>query len=61
MNLSPLWVKFFDNHSIESVHWSAIGDPGTRDSEIFEFARLHDYIIFTNDLDFGAILAITQA
>ncbi len=25
------------------------------------WARLHDYIVVTNDLDFGAILAATQA
>jgi predicted nuclease of predicted toxin-antitoxin system len=28
---------------------------------IFDWAKSHGYIVFTNDLDFGAILAATNA
>jgi predicted nuclease of predicted toxin-antitoxin system len=39
MNLSPAWVEFLAGHSIESVHWSAIGDPGAKDPAIMDHAR----------------------
>ena len=61
MNLSPEWVGFFATHGIESVHWSKIGDPRARDSEIMEWAREHGYIVFTHDLDFATIIATTTA
>ena len=61
MNLSPAWVYFFDEHNIIAHHWSKIGKPNDPDTVIFDYARHHDYIVFTNDLDFGAILAATNA
>ncbi|UTA67839.1 DUF5615 family PIN-like protein [Emticicia sp. 21SJ11W-3] len=38
-----------------------VGGPNDADKVIFQFASANDYIVFTNDLDFGAILAATQA
>lgn len=61
MNLSPQWVSFFEEAGWESVHWSHIGQPNAPDQEIFEYAKSNGYIIFTHDLDFGAILAATNA
>lgn len=61
MNLSPDWVAAFAAENIESVHWSTVGDPKAEDTEIMEYARANDYIVFTHDLDFGTILALTQA
>ncbi len=61
MNLSPDWVIAFAAENIESVHWSTVGDPRAEDTEITEYARANDYIVFTHDLDFGTILALTQA
>ena len=61
MNLSPTWVGFFDEHGILSVHWSRIGRANDPDTLIFEYARQNDFIVFTNDLDFGTILAATNA
>ena len=61
MNLSPDWVAAFAAENIESVHWSAVGDPRAEDTEIMEYARANDYIVFTHDLDFGTLLALTQA
>ncbi len=61
MNLSPDWVAAFVAENIKSVHWSRVGDPRAEDTEIMEYARANDYIVFTHDLDFGTILALTQA
>jgi predicted nuclease of predicted toxin-antitoxin system len=57
MNLSPLWVPFFANYEIASVHWSTMGEPSASDSNIMEFAAANDYVVFTHDLDFGILLA----
>ena len=61
MNLSPDWVAALTAENIESVHWSTIGDPRAEDTEIMDYARANDYVVFTHDLDFGTILALTQA
>jgi predicted nuclease of predicted toxin-antitoxin system len=60
MNLSPSWVDLFVVANIESVHWSSIGDPAAKDTVIMTYAQANNYIIFTNDLDFGTLLAIQQ-
>ena len=57
MNLSPLWVEFFARSGFESVHWSKIGEPAAPDGPIMEYAAANGMIIFTHDLDFGALLA----
>jgi predicted nuclease of predicted toxin-antitoxin system len=61
MNLSLGWVGAFAAENIDAVHWSTIGDPRAEDEEIMAYARTGDYIVFTHDLDFGAMLALTQA
>lgn len=61
MNLSPDWVGFFQNEDIEAAHWSTVGDARASDSEIFAYVKEYNYIVFTHDLDFGAILAATNA
>ena len=61
MNLSPEWVETFAQAGIEAVHWSTIGDPGATDRVIMTWAVDNNYIVFTNDLDFGTLLAATQA
>lgn len=57
MNLTPLWVNFFLDNNINAVHWTQIGEITAPDREIFDYAAKHGYLIFTNDLDFGTILA----
>jgi hypothetical protein len=27
MNLSPLWIRFFECNGVDAVHWSSVGDP----------------------------------
>lgn len=61
MNLSPDWTAAFAAANIESVHWSTVGDPRAEDISIIEYARTNGYIVFTHDLDFGTILALTHA
>ena len=57
MNLSPKWVGFLNDAGFEATHWSALGAANAPDPELMAFAKTHDYVILTNDLDFGAILA----
>ena len=61
MNLSPEWVEVLHRRGIPSVHWSTVGDPRAADAVIMEWARDQNYIVFTQDLDFGALLAATHA
>lgn len=56
MNLSPLWVAFLAEKGFAAAHWSTIGEPSAPDSEIFDFAAAHDWIVFTHDLDFSSLL-----
>jgi predicted nuclease of predicted toxin-antitoxin system len=61
MNLSPDWVSLLVDAGFEAVHWSATGDPRATDETIMDYAKAHGYVVFTHDLDFGAILAATGA
>lgn len=61
MNLSPTWVKALKEGGWEAVHWQSIGDKRAKDSEIMKWARQNDSIVFTHDLDFGMLLALTNA
>jgi predicted nuclease of predicted toxin-antitoxin system len=45
---------------LEAVHWSSVGRPQSLDEEIMAYAAKHGYVVLTNDLDFGAILAVTH-
>ena len=61
MNLSPQWVDLFRKHGIDAVHWSTMGDPRAKDQVIMQWAKDNGRIIFTHDLDFGTMLALTKA
>jgi predicted nuclease of predicted toxin-antitoxin system len=61
MNLSPDWVNELSKHGWTSVHWSAIGDPRAADRVIMDWAQANDHVVFTHDLDFGTMLALTHA
>jgi predicted nuclease of predicted toxin-antitoxin system len=60
MNLSPRWVDLLHDSGWEAVHWSAVGQPNARDSEIMGYAAANNYVVVTHDLDFSAILAVTH-
>ena len=61
MNLSPDWVAVFIENEFEASHWSTIGDPRAEDSALMDWARANGHVVFTHDLDFGTLLALTQA
>jgi predicted nuclease of predicted toxin-antitoxin system len=61
MGLSPAWRATFQQHGIDAVHWSEIGDPRAKDRVILAWARDQGFIVFTHDLDFGHLLALTHA
>jgi len=61
MNLSPEWVPILAQAGWETVHWSGIGNPRADDSEIMAWAKQNSHVVFTHDLDFGTMLALTQA
>ena len=61
MNLSPNWVLVLNNHGWQAIHWSMVGDPRASDRTIMDWAIEHGDTVFTHDLDFGAMLALTHA
>jgi predicted nuclease of predicted toxin-antitoxin system len=61
MNLSPDWIDWFKGQQLSAVHWSEVGDPRAPDQIIMAWARAHRYVVFTHDLDFGTLLALTNA
>ena len=60
MNLSPQWVPVLQKHGGQAVHWSTIGDPGDSDKDIMDWARNNRHVVFTHDLDFGTMLALSH-
>ena len=61
MNLSPHWADVLSEHNIEAIHWSNVGRADASDAEIMTYAKANKYTVFTHDLDFSAILAITNS
>ena len=61
MNLSPDWVALLQQNGWSAVHWSTVGDPRAMDQVIMNWAVANGCVIFTHDLDFGTILAVTHA
>ena len=56
MNLSPEWAPVLQRHGWEAVHWSGVGDPRAS----MDWAVAHQDVVFTHDLDFGIMLALTH-
>lgn len=61
MNLPPKWVKLFSDEGWDAVHWSEVGAVDAKDQVILKWARDNGFIVFTHDLDFGTLLAATDA
>jgi predicted nuclease of predicted toxin-antitoxin system len=61
MNLSPDWVAAFQREGWDAVHWSAVGVVSADDQTILDWARANGHTIFTQDLDFGQLLATSGA
>jgi len=61
MNLSPAWVSLLAEAGFDAHHWSTVGLANALDVVLFSWARKNDAVVFTHDLDFGALLALTGA
>ena len=61
MNLSPEWVRELAGHGWSAVHWSSVGNAAADDLTIMAWALANDYVVFTHDLDFGSVLALTHS
>lgn len=61
MNLSMNWVPALEQYGWSAVHWRNVGDPRASDSTIMAWARKNNYVVFTQELDFGTLLATTYA
>ena len=61
VNLSPKWVPVLRGLGWSAIHWSEIGDPRATDDAIMAWARQNGHTVFTHDLDFGALLALSGA
>jgi predicted nuclease of predicted toxin-antitoxin system len=60
MNLSPRWITVLKESGFEALHWSTVGQSNAHDSEIMAWAAKNGCVVVTHDLDFSAILAVTQ-
>jgi predicted nuclease of predicted toxin-antitoxin system len=60
MNLSPDWTRCLGEAGFEAVHWSDVGLADATDRELMQWAIANDHIVLTADLNFSAILAMTQ-
>lgn len=54
-------MEVLQNAGFEACHWYKLGAPNAPDSELFTWARDNNHIVFTHDLDFGAMLAASNA
>jgi predicted nuclease of predicted toxin-antitoxin system len=61
MNLPPAWREMLTFDDCSALHWSEVGRGNDSDLSIIEYARNHDCVIVTQDLDFGDILQYTGA
>ncbi len=61
MNIPEVWEPFLRDAGHAAVHWSRIGDIRAQDVEIMHWARAHEQVILTHDLDFGLLLYLTEA
>jgi len=58
MNLTPAWCDVLVAAGHEAEHWSHLGPPAATDEDILEFARRGGWVVVTQDLDFGSLLAL---
>jgi predicted nuclease of predicted toxin-antitoxin system len=59
MNLSIDWCEALSQVGHTAIHWSKIGAPNAEDKEIMAYAKANGYTVFTQDLDFTDLLAIS--
>jgi predicted nuclease of predicted toxin-antitoxin system len=57
MNMSPRLVAMLEDADIETANWASIGKADEPDHEIMAYAAANEYVVLTNDLDFGILLS----
>ena len=57
VNLSPLWVPYFQRQGVLAIYWTDVGRMDAPDADILMFAAAHGHVLMTHDLDFGAMIA----
>jgi len=60
MNIPLKYTALLQNKGVTTLRWSDVGSTTASDLEIMEYARTNDFIVVTCDLDFSAILSVTQ-
>jgi predicted nuclease of predicted toxin-antitoxin system len=60
MNLSPRWLALLSDSGFDAIHWSAVGPVDATDLQVMAYAAANDCVVLTHDLDFSAILAVSQ-
>ena len=58
MNISPLTVSQLKERGWDVSRVSEVMDKSTKDLDLLEYARRHDMVIITQDLDFSMLLAV---
>ena len=58
MNISPLTVEALRREGLHVIRVSEVLDKKSKDTEILDYARTHNKVIITQDLDFSTLLAI---
>ena len=58
MNISPLTVSRLRERGWDIVRVSDLMDKSTKDLDLLEYARRHNMVIITHDLDFAMLLAL---
>jgi predicted nuclease of predicted toxin-antitoxin system len=61
MNLSTEWISLLQVAGHQAVHWSDVGDPRAPATALMEWSVANNYAVFTHDLDFGTMLALSRA
>ncbi|TAE89012.1 MAG: hypothetical protein EAZ81_13215 [Verrucomicrobia bacterium] len=61
MNLPIAWRDMLSFDDCQAIHWSEVGRGNDSDETILSYAQANDFIIVTQDLDFGEILQHTGA
>ena len=57
MNLSPDRVDVLNRAGHDAIHWTLVGKATDDDPTFLHWARQDGRLLFTHDLDFGALLA----
>lgn len=56
MNLSPVWVNYFNQHGIEAIHWSEILTPESIGQKVLQCLAQFD-----EQLKAGCMLTLDSA